>query len=120
MEVPESKIKKNNVFDAVAWRKALYSEKPSLWPFPIKRRINTELFIDGNGNLYIVKGRISISEMLMKLATGWQQLVDTNPEQGVGIKSIKGFYDCLNLGIQEVIFGTWINSVWVKDWNEFK
>ena len=43
--------------------------------------------------------------MLIKIATGWQQLVDTNPEQSVGIKSIKGFYDCLNLGIQEAILG---------------
>jgi len=48
----------NSKSDAVVWREWVSRDANPVMPFPIEKRINTELYIDKMAALYIVDGQI--------------------------------------------------------------
>jgi len=51
-------------------------EKSQLKPFPIKKRVNTELFINGQVMLYIhkMRGRSDQGDQIEKYRTSWKRV----------------------------------------------
>jgi len=69
-----SQTLKNVIACLVLWSEESGRDANSMMTFPIKKRINTELFIDRTAVLYIMEGRIK-DENVVREVNHWHRLI---------------------------------------------